>query len=184
LLLVPGSSAPSHHQFQWVKRYFPLTNRCIYIIYGGWGGIRTHDTVSRIHTFQACAFDRSATHPSCRALGLWAGVGRRRLDQFRRRRNRCLSTLLPMRQAGGLLPRRFCLIIRTGQGGARRGVKMIRFLMVLALAGLVAASGISDAHAAAAPPSDTSAQPPPAASGETAPHDAVAPCCRTATCGR
>jgi hypothetical protein len=34
---------------------------------GGWGGIRTHDTVSRIHTFQACAFDRSATHPSCRA---------------------------------------------------------------------------------------------------------------------
>ena len=28
------------------------------------GGIRTRDTVSRIHTFQACAFDRSATPPS------------------------------------------------------------------------------------------------------------------------
>ena len=35
---------------------------------GGGGGIRTRDTVSRIHTFQACAFDRSAT-PPCRAVG-------------------------------------------------------------------------------------------------------------------
>ena len=32
---------------------------------GGGGGIRTRDTVSRIHTFQACAFDRSATPPAC-----------------------------------------------------------------------------------------------------------------------
>jgi hypothetical protein len=31
--------------------------------YGGGGGIRTRDTVSRIHTFQACAFSRSATPP-------------------------------------------------------------------------------------------------------------------------
>src|SRR5271165_3351927 len=31
---------------------------------GGGGGIRTRDTVSRIHTFQACAFDRSATPPN------------------------------------------------------------------------------------------------------------------------
>jgi hypothetical protein len=31
---------------------------------GGGGGIRTRDTVSRIHTFQACAFSRSATPPS------------------------------------------------------------------------------------------------------------------------
>src|SRR5690242_3268386 len=31
---------------------------------GGGGGIRTRDTVSRIHTFQACAFDRSATPPA------------------------------------------------------------------------------------------------------------------------
>jgi hypothetical protein len=31
---------------------------------GGGGGIRTRDTVSRIHTFQACAFDRSATPPT------------------------------------------------------------------------------------------------------------------------
>ena len=30
---------------------------------GGGGGIRTRDTVSRIHTFQACAFSRSATPP-------------------------------------------------------------------------------------------------------------------------
>ena len=32
--------------------------------YGGGGGIRTRDTVSRIHTFQACAFGRSATPPT------------------------------------------------------------------------------------------------------------------------
>ena len=31
---------------------------------GGGGGIRTRDTVSRIHTFQACAFSHSATPPS------------------------------------------------------------------------------------------------------------------------
>jgi hypothetical protein len=30
---------------------------------GGGGGIRTHDTVSRIHAFQACAFSHSATPP-------------------------------------------------------------------------------------------------------------------------
>ena len=30
---------------------------------GGGGGIRTRDTVSRIHTFQACAFNHSATPP-------------------------------------------------------------------------------------------------------------------------
>ena len=36
---------------------------------GGGSGIRTRDTVSRIHTFQACAFSHSATPP--------AGAGRR-----------------------------------------------------------------------------------------------------------
>src|ERR1700729_3074285 len=30
---------------------------------GGRSGIRTRDTVSRIHTFQACAFNHSATPP-------------------------------------------------------------------------------------------------------------------------
>lgn len=30
---------------------------------GGESGIRTRDTVSRIHTFQACAFNHSATSP-------------------------------------------------------------------------------------------------------------------------
>src|SRR6516164_8088237 len=30
---------------------------------GGEGGIRTHDTVSRIHAFQACALSHSATSP-------------------------------------------------------------------------------------------------------------------------
>jgi hypothetical protein len=45
---------------------------------------------------------------------------------------------------------------------------MIRFLMVLAFAVLTAVSGVSGAQAAAMPPSDTSAQPPPAANGEPA----------------
>src|SRR5215475_2627147 len=31
--------------------------------YGGGSGIRTHDTVSRIHAFQACAFSHSAIPP-------------------------------------------------------------------------------------------------------------------------
>ena len=30
---------------------------------GGEKGIRTLDTIARIHAFQACAFDRSATSP-------------------------------------------------------------------------------------------------------------------------
>ena len=34
--------------------------------FGGGSGIRTRDTVSRIHTFQACAFNHSATPPSRR----------------------------------------------------------------------------------------------------------------------
>jgi cyclophilin family peptidyl-prolyl cis-trans isomerase len=33
------------------------------ILYGGDGGIRTHDRVTPIHTFQACAIDHSATSP-------------------------------------------------------------------------------------------------------------------------
>lgn len=43
-------------------------------IYGGGSGIRTRDTVSRIHTFQACAFNRSATPPEGRFLPC-AGAG-------------------------------------------------------------------------------------------------------------
>jgi hypothetical protein len=35
-------------------------------ISGGGSGIRTHDTVSRIHAFQACAFSHSATPPGTR----------------------------------------------------------------------------------------------------------------------
>jgi hypothetical protein len=31
--------------------------------HGGEGGIRTHETVARLHAFQACAFDHSATSP-------------------------------------------------------------------------------------------------------------------------
>ena len=34
--------------------------------FGGESGIRTHDTVSRIHAFQACAFSHSAISPDQR----------------------------------------------------------------------------------------------------------------------
>jgi hypothetical protein len=30
---------------------------------GGWGGIRTHETVARLPVFKTGAFNRSATHP-------------------------------------------------------------------------------------------------------------------------
>ena len=48
---------------------------------GGGGGIRTRDTVSRIHTFQACAFNHSATPPVARTIFMAAqkaigGVGK------------------------------------------------------------------------------------------------------------
>lgn len=39
-------------------------NSTISIRYGGQRGIRTLDTLSRIHAFQACAFNHSATCPS------------------------------------------------------------------------------------------------------------------------
>src|SRR5579862_2266835 len=38
---------------------------------GGGSGIRTHDTVSRIHAFQACAFSHSAIPPVVRRRRLW-----------------------------------------------------------------------------------------------------------------
>ena len=47
--------------------------------YGGEGGVRTLDTLSRIHTFQACSFSHSDTSPYCRrqrfALSTGANVG-------------------------------------------------------------------------------------------------------------
>ncbi len=30
---------------------------------GGWGGIRTHETLARLPVFKTGALDRSATHP-------------------------------------------------------------------------------------------------------------------------
>jgi hypothetical protein len=46
---------------------------------GGGGGIRTRETIHhRLHTFQACAFNRSATPPRRAPAG---SRGRRRLEQ-------------------------------------------------------------------------------------------------------
>ena len=33
---------------------------------GGWGGIRTHDTLARMAVFKTAALNRSATHPTTR----------------------------------------------------------------------------------------------------------------------
>ena len=46
-----------------VRRYFSLFIKILYEFTGGRGGIRTLDTLSRIHAFQACALNHSATLP-------------------------------------------------------------------------------------------------------------------------
>src|SRR6266516_3706737 len=42
---------------------FGTLGDCWKSVLGGGSGIRTHDTVSRIHAFQACAFSHSAIPP-------------------------------------------------------------------------------------------------------------------------
>src|SRR6185295_11931283 len=44
-------------------RVVPTTSCCSELLCSGEGGIRTHDTLSDMHAFQACAFNRSATSP-------------------------------------------------------------------------------------------------------------------------
>ena len=39
-------------------------NQSLTAITGGWGGIRTHETVSRLPVFKTGAFNHSATHPA------------------------------------------------------------------------------------------------------------------------
>jgi hypothetical protein len=56
---------------------------------GGGSGIRTHDTVSRIHAFQACAFSHSAIPPANGAGGWQYSKGE------------SVTTGGPPRQAGG-----------------------------------------------------------------------------------
>ncbi len=53
--------------------------------YGGETGIRTLETVSRLHTFQACAFDHSATSPlgACIPAFVLFARGHWRLSIFR-----------------------------------------------------------------------------------------------------
>ncbi len=56
-----------HNVVQAYAGQFPVelrnTTLHLYCWSGGESGIRTRDTVSRIHTFQACAFNHSATSP-------------------------------------------------------------------------------------------------------------------------
>ena len=46
-----------------IEIYLYYRNLLIKKILGGENGIRTHDRVSSIHAFQACAFNHSATSP-------------------------------------------------------------------------------------------------------------------------
>src|SRR5215467_15338151 len=46
-----------------VKQESHKNYQAISISFGGGSGIRTHDTVSRIHAFQACALSHSAIPP-------------------------------------------------------------------------------------------------------------------------
>ncbi len=48
-----------------------LSKKEVFLSHGGENGIRTHDTVSRIHAFQACAFNHSATSPNLIAFYLY-----------------------------------------------------------------------------------------------------------------
>jgi hypothetical protein len=48
-------------------------------MHGGWGGIRTHETLAGLPVFKTGAFNRSATHPSVpntdeRSRSYWQGV--------------------------------------------------------------------------------------------------------------
>ena len=55
-----------------VRNLVQIINNLTAILAEG-AGFATRDTVSRIHTFQACAFDRSATPPSRALMKTGAG---------------------------------------------------------------------------------------------------------------
>lgn len=58
-----------------MKTVDALSSKGFFRLNGGGSGIRTRDTVSGIHTFQACAFNHSATPPSAsRAPGCASGA--------------------------------------------------------------------------------------------------------------
>jgi hypothetical protein len=45
------------------------------LLISGWGGIRTPETLSSQHAFQACALNHSATHPGKQERATAAGRG-------------------------------------------------------------------------------------------------------------
>ena len=121
----------------WGKRKSPDNNACnlnyLLAIDGGGGGIRTRDTVSRIHTFQACAFNRSATPPrrlrgapahitsrGRAQVARGAGVDRGRCFALRRRRRQlgeeraCSDWRFLLRSAGWLLAGAFAAAVIDG----------------------------------------------------------------------
>jgi hypothetical protein len=116
--------------------------------YGGEGGIRTHDTVSRIHAFQACALSHSATSPQWKIGRQYSGgvprynprpgpslltavtgvAGQRRHQRSDRVRKHCPQALVAFlrdrcRRPGGTIPRRFrySARLRRGEAGGRHG---------------------------------------------------------------
>jgi hypothetical protein len=57
LELGKGMKSPANREKQ-------MLSECLGMYSGGWGGIRTHETVARLLVFKTSAFNHSATHPS------------------------------------------------------------------------------------------------------------------------
>ena len=93
--------------------------RGIFLVGGGEKGIRTLETVTRLHTFQACAFDHSAISPHWAAAGLPA------------------SKALPREAADGV--REICAAIDTGLEKDERTITLAWYRHLEALRAQVAA---------------------------------------------
>src|ERR1043165_932030 len=65
--VVALAAASRHRSASLGARRHPLAEHS-----GGWGGIRTHETLAGLPVFKTGAFNRSATHPS--GVRYWAGV--------------------------------------------------------------------------------------------------------------
>ena len=61
---------------------------------GGWGGIRTHETLSRLPVFKTGAFNRSATHPKDYWIIGYFGCDRRSMTKLRKTEINFLNLLI------------------------------------------------------------------------------------------
>ena len=61
---------------------------------GGWGGIRTHETLSRLPVFKTGAFNHSATHPKEYLNTGYFGCERRSMTKLRKTEINFLNLLI------------------------------------------------------------------------------------------